>query len=197
MKRKTLNRVLAVLVLATIFLGACTKEKSEVRLAPTLATTQFLNVTSNAATVVGLVIAAGDGFTEKGICYNTATAPTIANNKVVYSGAGTSAAFNVTLTGLAYATSYFARAYATGADGTIYGEEVTFITEPVIPTVTTTIVTDIKGTSATSGGNVTVTGGADVTERGVCLAQISIRLMMIPKPRMESELVYLSASLPT
>ena len=73
MKRKTLYRILAVLVTATILFAACTKENADVRLDPKLATTQLLNVTSNAATVVGFVIAEGDGFTEKGVCYNIAT----------------------------------------------------------------------------------------------------------------------------
>jgi hypothetical protein len=168
MKRKMINRILAVLAIVTIFLGACTKEKSDVRLAPTLATTQVLNVKSDSATVVGFVVAEGDGFTEKGVCYNTATAPTIANFKVVYSGNNTTAAFKVKLSGLSYATQYYARAYATNAAGTIYGQEFTFTTLPVVPTLTTAAITSITGNSAAGGGNVTVIGGAEVTARGVC-----------------------------
>jgi len=168
MKRKMINRILAVLVIATIFVGACTKEKSDVRLAPTLATTQVLNIKSDSATVVGFVVAEGDGYLEKGVCYNTATAPTIANNKVVYTGQTTSAAFKVNLGGLTYATKYYARAYATNAAGTIYGEEYTFTTLPVVPVLTTAAITVITGNSATGGGNVTVIGGAEVTARGVC-----------------------------
>ena len=169
MKRKTLYRILAVLVTASIFFAACTKEYSDVRLTSTLATSQLLNVTSNAATVVGLVVAEGEGFTEKGVCYNTATAPTISNSKVAYTGTETSAAFNVTLTGLNYATKYYARAYATiVGSGTIYGEEYSFTTLPVVPVLTTAAITAITGNSAAGGGNVTVTGGAEVTARGVC-----------------------------
>ena len=168
MKRMTINRILAVLVFATILLAACTKENTEVRLAPQLSTSQLLNVTSDAATVVGFVVAEGSGFTEKGVCYNTATAPTIANTKVVYSGEATTATFNVTLTGLAYATKYYARAYATGSTGTIYGEEYSFTTLPVVPTLTTAAIIAITGNSAACGGNVTVAGGADVIARGIC-----------------------------
>src|SRR5664279_3227931 len=169
MKRMSINRILAVLVFATILIAACTKENTEVRLAPQLSTSQLLNVTSDAATVVGFVVAEGSGFTEKGVCYNTATAPTIANTKVVYSGEATTATFNVTLTGLAYATKYYARAYATGSTGTIYGEEYSFTTLPVVPTLTTAAITAVTGNSAAGGGNVTVAGGADVTARGVCI----------------------------
>lgn len=170
MKRKTINRILAVLVIATIFIGACTKEKSDVRLAPTLATTQVLDIRSDSATVVGFVVAQGDGYIEKGVCYNTATAPTIANSKVAYTGQTTSAAFKVKLSGLAYATKYYARAYATNAAGTIYGEEYTFTTLPVVPVLTTAAITVITGNSAAGGGNVTVPGGAEVTVRGICFA---------------------------
>jgi len=169
MKRKTLYRILAVLVAATFLFGACTKDTADVKLTSTLATTQLLNVTSNAATVVGYVLAEGDGFTEKGVCYNTATAPTVSNTKVAYSGETKTATFNVTLTGLNYATKYYARAYATiVGSGTIYGEEYSFTTLPVIPTLTTAAITAITGNSAAGGGNVTVAGGAEVTVRGVC-----------------------------
>lgn len=168
MKRMSFYRIFAILVTATIFFAACTKENTDVRLSPQLATSQLLNVKSDAATVIGFVVAQGDGFTEKGVCYNTATAPTTSNNKVVYSGTNTTATFNVTLTGLNYATKYYARAYATGSGGTIYGEEYSFTTLPVVPVLTTAAITAITGNSAAGGGNVTVAGGAEVTVRGIC-----------------------------
>jgi hypothetical protein len=168
MKKIFIYRILAILVTATVIFGACTKEKSDVRLAPKLSTSQFLNVKSDSATVVGFVVAEGDGFTERGICYNTATAPTISNSKVIYTGTLKSATYTVKIGGLAYATKYYAKAYATGPAGTIYGEEVTFTTLPVVPAITTAAITLITGKSATGGGNVTVIGGAAVTARGVC-----------------------------
>lgn len=39
---------------------------------------------------------------------------------------------------------------------------------PVVPTLTTTNATNITRTSATTGGNITANGGAEVTSRGVC-----------------------------
>ena len=168
MKRKSFYRILAILVTATILFSACTKETADVRLDPTLATTQSLKITSSSANVVGYVIAEGDGFNEKGICYNTATAPTVENMKVAYTGQTKTATFNVTLTGLTYATKYYARAYAIGPNGTIYGEESTFTTLPVVPTLTTAAVTAVTSFTATGGGNVTKDGGAGITARGVC-----------------------------
>jgi len=168
MKRKSFYRILAVLVTATILFSACTKETADVRLDPTLATTQSLGITSSTATVVGFVVAEGDGYTEKGVCYNTATAPTVSNTKVAYTGQTKTATFNVTLTGLTFATKYYARAYATNANGTIYGQEQTFTTLPVVPTLTTTAVTAITSFTATGGGNATKDGGASITARGIC-----------------------------
>lgn len=167
--KRTLYRIMAVLITASVFFAACTKEAEDVKLAPKLSTSQLLSVTSDGATVIGFVVAAGDGFVEKGICYNTATAPTIANKKAIYTGDSKGATFNVTLTGLAYATKYFARAYATNAAGeTIYGEEYNFTTLPVVPELITAAVTEITGNTATSGGIVMVTGGAAITVQGVC-----------------------------
>ena len=62
------------------------------------------------------------------------------------------------------------RAYATNEKGTSYGEQRSFTTLQNIelPTVTTTNVSNITQTTATSGGNVTDDGGATLTARGVC-----------------------------
>jgi len=164
---------LTILFAATIIIVACTKENSDVRLNPQLSTSQILDVKSDSATVIGFVIAAGDGFTEKGVCYSTDTLPTIENNKVIYTGEDKSATFSVTISGLNYVTKYHVRAYGTNASGTLYGEGFTFTTLPILPTVTTTAISDVTFTAATTGGNVTADGGADVTARGVCYSLIS------------------------
>ena len=167
MKRKTLNRILAVLVIATMFLGACTKDLSEVRLSPKISTSQLLNVRSDSATIIGFVVAAGSGLSEEGVVYNTATAPTVANNKIKFAGTVTGATFKVKVGGLAYATVYYARAYAISGGNVLYGEEVTFTTLPVVPTLTTAPVSAITGNSATSGGTISNAGGAVVTAKGI------------------------------
>jgi starch-binding outer membrane protein SusE/F len=171
MKRLTLYRFLIVLVTATIVFVSCKKEQSNVRLDPKLATSQVINVKSDSATVVGFVVAAGDGFSERGVCFNTQTGPTTADSKVIFSDPSTKATFNVKLSGLSYATKYYARAYAVNTNGTIYGDEVTFTTLPVVPALTTAAITAITGNSASGGGNVTVAGGADVSVRGICFGK--------------------------
>ncbi len=170
--KKIIFKWTAFLFAATIIISACTKEMSEVRLEPTLSTSNLMHVTSDSAIVVGFVVAQGDGFTERGVCYNIAANPTIENRKVVYTADTPEATFNVALSGLTYATKYYARAYATSELRTVYGEEVTFTTLPVVPVVTTTAISEITGNSAMGGGNVTVSGGAEITARGVCFGTV-------------------------
>jgi hypothetical protein len=64
-------------------------------------------------------------------------------------------------------TTYFLRAYATNENGTAYGLSFSFKTFGVIQ-LTTNEITEITGTTATSGGNITSDGGATIIERGVC-----------------------------
>lgn len=155
-------------VAAMLILSGCTKETSEVRLDPALGTTKVFNVTSNSATVTGFVVAEGQGFTTRGVCYDKQPAPNTSKSTAPFAGAATTAAYNVTLTGLDFASTYYARAFATGPDGTIYGEELTFTTLPVLATLTTAAATGVEGTTAVTGGNVTADGGSAVTARGVC-----------------------------
>lgn len=162
---------LVSLFAATMIFGACTKENSDVKLADSkLTTSETTNITSNSATVVGFIVSTGSGITEKGVCYNTATAPTVDNNKVVYTADSVTATFNVTITGLNYATKYYARAYAVTANGVVYGAEITFTTLPIPATLTTAAVTAITANTATSGGDITNDGGAAVTKRGICFS---------------------------
>src|SRR5665647_2377478 len=168
MKIKSIFKMMMLPVAAAIIYAGCTKETSDVRLDPKLGTAKISSITSNSAVVEGFVVAQGDGFTEKGIVYDIAANPTTAKSKTLFTGSLTSASFEVALAGLNYATQYYARAYAVGPTGTFYGEEMTFTTLPVVPTLTTAAVTAVTGNSANGGGEVLISGGADVTARGIC-----------------------------
>lgn len=168
MKRITHYKFQTFLVIAAILFVTCTKEESDVRLDTKLSTSQYFNLASDSVTVVGYVIATGSDVSEKGICYNTAIDPTVANNKVLYTGASKKATYNVTLKNLNYATKYYARAYVIDETGTYYGEVIIFTTLPVAPTLLTTAITQITGNSASGGGAVTVNGGNSISARGIC-----------------------------
>ncbi|NTW31021.1 MAG: hypothetical protein HGB12_00025 [Bacteroidetes bacterium] len=133
---------------------------------PTLTTQAVTNIAGTTATGNGNVTADGGAtITERGVCWNTSTVPTTANNKAISSG--TTGAFTSAITALSVNTLYYVRAYAINSAGISYGNEVTFTTFN-IPSVTTQAVSNIAATTATGNGNVTANGGLSITERGVC-----------------------------
>ncbi|MCR4826373.1 MAG: hypothetical protein K5882_05405 [Bacteroidales bacterium] len=133
---------------------------------PTITTDSVTNVTGNSATCGGNVISSGGSVVNaRGVCWSTSQNPTVGNSHTS-NGNGTGN-FTSNLIGLSAGTTYYVRAYATNDMGTAYGEQKSFTTNS-IPTITTYNVINITVGSATSGGNVTSTGGAAVTARGVC-----------------------------
>lgn len=136
---------------------------------PTVTTADVTDITQNTAVSGGNVTDdGGAAVTARGVCWSKDPNPTI-DNSFISNGNGTGS-FAIEISGLTSATTYYVRAYATNSEGTSYGEQKTFTTLQYIqlPTVTTTIVTNVTSTTATSGGNVTDDGGATVTARGVC-----------------------------
>ena len=141
---------------------------------PTVTTTIPTQITETSAVAGGNVTADGNAsVTERGVCIATVSNPTTSNTKIT-AGSGTGS-FTCNLTGLQANTTYYVRAYAVNSKGTAYGEQVSFTTNKtvVLPTVTTSAVTQITQTTAVAGGNVTADGNASVTERGVCIATVS------------------------
>lgn len=95
-------------------------------------------VTTQAASSVTATTADGNGtvvsdridsvVTARGFVYSlTNSVPNIINDTVVSVGSGLGA-FTTTISSLSSTTLYYIRAYATNADGTSYGEVVTFTT---------------------------------------------------------------------
>ena len=137
---------------------------------PTVTTSAADLITGVSANVPGAITATGgENASARGVCYGTSANPTTADSKVQdvgYQAYGVGS-FIKSITGLSPNTTYHARAFATNSAGTAYGADIEFTTNN-IPTVTTTAISGIGATSATSGGNVTSEGGASVTARGVC-----------------------------
>jgi hypothetical protein len=135
---------------------------------PTITTTAVTSITTTTATSGGNITSDGGApVTVRGVCWNIATGPTLANSKTS-DGIGTGS-YSSSIIGLIPGTVYYARAYATNSIGTVYGNELTFTSSaPSLPSLTTTAVTAITQTSSTSGGNITNDGGSAITARGVC-----------------------------
>lgn len=73
--------------------------------------------------------ATGDNITEKGVCWNTKTNPTIANNKNS-KPEGKPTNYHLLITNLEPGTNYYVRAYAKKGNEIIYGNELSFQTKP-------------------------------------------------------------------
>ena len=131
-------------------------------------TTNVTDKTQTTATSGGNVTDDGNAeVTARGVCWGTAQNPTTGSSKTS-DGIGTGA-FTSSLTGLTPGTTYYVRAYATNSEGTAYGSEVSFNSNPVLlATLTTATTTSITQTTAVSGGNIASDGGGAITARGVC-----------------------------
>jgi uncharacterized protein (TIGR02145 family) len=131
-------------------------------------TTNVTGITQITASSGGNVTSDGNAdVTSRGVCWGTTQNPTTSSSKTSDgTGIGT---FTSSMTGLTPGTTYYVKAYATNSEGTAYGSQVSFSSNPVIlATLTTTTATSITQTTAISGGNITSDGGGAITARGVC-----------------------------
>jgi len=98
-----------------------------VTILPEITTRTISGPTQTTAISGGEVITEGGAnVTARGICWSTATNPTIENN-ITNDGSGPGI-FTSLMTGLTPATTYYVRAYATSIAGTAYGNELKFKT---------------------------------------------------------------------
>jgi hypothetical protein len=137
---------------------------------PILSTTAMSEITSETASSGGEISSdGGSDIIDRGVCWSISNAPSIADSKTT-NGTGTGS-FTSSLAGLIPNTTYYLKAYASNSSGTSYGEEISFTTNeaPVeLPIVTSTAISEISTTTATSGGSITSDGGSDIIARGVC-----------------------------
>ena len=134
---------------------------------PEVKTVEVSVTGQNSATVSCEVIDdCGASVTERGVYYSTNPLPNAFQKKVASgNGLGT---YSVSLSDLFAGKTYYVCAYAVNANGTACGEELTFTTEPGLPSVTTNEVTEITWTSAIGGGTIQSDGGSGITEKGLC-----------------------------
>ena len=134
---------------------------------PTVTTAEITNIGSVKATCGGNVTDDGTmTVTARGVCYGTNQYPTIEGSHTT-NGKGLGE-FTSNITGLNDKTTYYVRAYATNAAGTVYGEQKSFKTENGLPVVLLSEVGEPTANSVVCKGKVTGDGGVSVTERGFC-----------------------------
>ena len=99
---------------------------------PLVTTSAVSNIAAFSATGGGNVTDDGGAtVTERGVCWSTAQNPTVSDNHTSDgTGVGT---FTSNIAGLAAATTYYVRAYATNSAGTAYGSEISFTTLSSVP----------------------------------------------------------------
>ncbi len=160
--------------------GTVSYSSNEVQFTPTavLADVVTMAVTdivikNGAATFNGNILDVGDpAYTERGFVYGLQHNPTIEDDtKKVVNGKGLGE-FNSNVSGLQEGNTYYVRAFATNAAGTVYGQEVSFSTEATMPTVSTQTVTNIRigAGTATFNGTILTLGDLNYTERGFVYA---------------------------
>jgi hypothetical protein len=160
--------ILNCLLIVILFVSCQKKNNTPIRFLPTVTTTAVSEITLTSANIDGSVSSNGGyPLTAWGVCWGTASGPTLANSFL--QNDLSSGGFSSALSELTPNTTYYVRAYATNFLGTSYGNELIFTTSAIVlPTVTTTAVSESTGCSAISGGAVTSNGGASLSAWGVC-----------------------------
>lgn len=155
--------VFAILLLPILF--SCKKEV--IKVVPTTSVALVTNITATTASCGGEVTSDGGALvTARGVCWSISQNPTTANDKTT-DGTGIGI-FTRSITGLTPGTTYNIVAYAINSVGTGYSSQSTFTTLALAPILTTTELSAVTSTSASSGGNINNDGGSTITARGVC-----------------------------
>ena len=130
-------------------------------------TAAVTSITSSTATCGGTISNDWSGtILGRGVVWATTTNPTTANN--VLNNGTSIGSFTSNLTGLNPGTTYYVRAFVTTSLGTTYGNERSFTTSAALSTLSTSEISQLARNTAVSGGNITSSGGGNVSVRGVC-----------------------------
>lgn len=167
-KYSQINKIQIILGLFILvfFTFSCEKEEYPTPEAATIITASVSSVTGSSAISGGQITSdAGHPISTRGICWDTIENPTIGKSFALDTLG--LAEFSNELTGLKGGTKYYVRAFATNDGGIAYGANEMFTTN-VVPYLTTDVPKDITGISATGGGVITESFGAQIVERGVC-----------------------------
>jgi len=134
-------------------------------------TTQISSAVTATTAISGGTITSDGGvtITAVGVCWATTQNPTIAYSKT---RDDISTGFFSYLTELMPNTTYYVRAYATNSLGTSYGAQISFMTLPSIPSISTGPLSLLTSSSASCGGIISSDGGAAITAKGLCWSKL-------------------------
>ena len=121
--------------------------------------------TSSAVLLANITTDNGEKITERGFVWMEGTGnPTTDSNKLKVSGEV--GEYTATLEGLDPNKKYSFRAYAINAEGTAYGDVMSFTTKVALPALSNVVIPSLSSTTATLTSKVTYHGGETVTEVG-------------------------------
>jgi len=134
-------------------------------------TTTYATQTSKSSIVTGgnITFDGGGAITQRGVIWSTDASfnpDTVVVNKTS-NGMG-SGKFNSVISNMQLSISYYIRAYAVNSAGISYGNQVTITLFPTAPVLNTLELTQVTGSSAMSGGEITSDGGKPITLKGIC-----------------------------
>lgn len=152
-----------ILFCTILVISSCDKE--EPKSVPVVQTGTVTDIGSTQSTISGEVLSDGNNeVIERGFLF--ADSPLNPSGSKFPAGAG-SGIFSKEFKNLQSGRTYYYQAYATNTVGTAFGEELTFMTDSEIPSISTSPPAIIMATSVLAGGNVTNDGGSTVTARGL------------------------------
>lgn len=139
---------------------------------PSVTTKAITSITENSAISGGVITDdRGNTIIMSGLCWSTNPEPDIYDNR--NENPTYMSDFLYKISGLRDGTVYHVRAYAMNVNGTSYGEDQSFKTNPkpdnsTKPTVIIGSISNITHSSAKCSGTVTSSGTSKVTEKGIC-----------------------------
>jgi hypothetical protein len=136
-------------------------------LKPGITTKDVSAITGQGAIGGGITYDFHSPISERGLVWDTSSNPTIEDNRNI--SPGEFGSFDCSLLNLSEGSTYYIKAYAISSGYLSYGNEKTFLATG-FPTIDTSTVWNIILSGASCGGTVTLSGGTNVTDRGVCWA---------------------------
>jgi surface protein len=151
-----------------LFLFALNCKKIELKVAE-VTTNEALSISASSTSITIDVTNSGNAkIKEIGVVVGKNESPTVESGTKYLSSSINIGKHTIEVTGLNHSTQYYYRSFVLNDVGISYGANRAFTTNSIAPELTTSTVSNIYNTIASSGGNISSDGGKPVTSRGVC-----------------------------